>query len=268
MKYTKHFIGICILFITMSLSAQSMWIVTPYLGTLKNHLEMDANPLKDDAIMAGLYVQFMNPEQYQWNAFLYGSRDINESDLLGTHFILDKYLNPQQSGMWAIGAGFDWIQIKTKADNLGTLQNFSMSNNIYAPYIRGGRYLNFGSKNLKHSVFPWIGYEHDILQGDLSFNLPSFAPGMPPQSINESLNDTYSFALAGITFSSTLYHFIQIKLKYHVKIDLNHDEMHDQISGLVNLFATRKIGLSYRFKYMEEVIGKNTYHIGGVAFVL
>ena len=256
------------LFSTIGLNAQSMWIITPYLGTLNNHLKMDENPLEDSALMTGLYLQSIHPDQYQWNAFVYSSRDINESNLLGTHLIYDKYLNPKKSGKWAAGIGFDWIQIKTEADDLGMLQNFTMTNNIYAPYLRAGRYLNFGSSNLKHSVFLWGGYEQDILRGNLSFDLPAFAPGMPPQSVKESLDDSYSFALAGITFSGTLYHFIQIKLKYHVKIDLNHDEMHDQISGLLNIFASRKIGVSYRYKYMEEVIGKNTYHIGGIAVIL
>ncbi len=267
--HSRQFILIAsILLFTTGLHAESMWIITPYLGTLNNQLNMDDNPLEDSALMTGLYVQSVNADKYQWNTFVYGSKDINESNLLGTHFIYDKYLNPVESGKWAIGAGFDWIQIKTEANVLGMLQDFNMTNNIYAPYLRAGRYINFGNKNIKHSALIWAGYEQDILKGDIAFNMPSFAPGMPPQSVNTSLDDTYHYALTGIAFSSTLYHFIQIKFKYHIKTDLNHDKIHDQISALVNIFASRKIGISYRYKYMEQVIGKNTYHIGGITFVL
>ena len=166
-----------------------------------------------------------------------------------------------------VGAGVYIIQIDTDAENIHPLQNFQMLNRIFSPYIRGGRYFDFGCNAHRYSVLIWGGYEHDILRGDLSFDIPPYAPQMPPIHVSEDLDKDYHYGLIGIAFKATFFHFLEIKLKYHRKIDLNRDELLNYTSILTNLYLSRKWGVSYRYKYMDEIIGENIYHIGGVVYM-
>ena len=149
----KSLITFVVLTVFQSGIAKDIRIVTPYLGTINNKLTIqDTNQkLDDSALLAGMYVQWIKPQAYQWNVFVYGSKDINQSGLLGGHFIFDYYWHASERGRYVIGAGFDLIRIETDAPTIATLSNFQMTNTIYAPYMRFGRYLNFGNASMKCS---------------------------------------------------------------------------------------------------------------------
>jgi hypothetical protein len=259
-----------ILFSAPCIFAKDIRIITPYAGTIQNKLTIDEmdQKLDDSALLAGLYFQWIKPQKYQWNIFLYNSRDINGSTLIGSHFIFDYYFGVKQKGKYVAGIGFDMIRIDTKDLSLTNLSDFEMLNVIYAPYIRFGRYFNFGNNNLKNSVLLWGGFEDDLLRGDISFNIPPKFPGMPVIPVEEKLDHDYEYALVGLTLKSTILHFIELKIKYHGKISLESDDYLNVVSFMFNTYMSRKLGISYRFKYMEETIGTNTYHMGGIALML
>jgi hypothetical protein len=259
---------VLLLILISTVYGKDIRIIAPYYGSINNQLAVEnMEDLEDSAPIAGLYFQWVNPERYQWNVFLYQSSNINESDITGSHFIFDFYLGNCPNGKYVIGAGLDIIKIKTDGNISPALQNFKMTNNIYAPFIRAGRYLNFGSEMKKFTILPWIGYEQDIIHGDLGFTVPSMSPQMPPMTIDKEIDDDYHYALTGINFKTTLYHFIELSMKYYRKFSLDDGEDLNTLSGMANIYLNRHWGLSYRYKYMEVSVSKNTYHIGGVEFV-
>ena len=142
-----------------------------------------------------------------------------------------------------------------------------MLNNVYAPFIRAGRYFNFNNQKLPLTLFLWGGFESDILRGDINFKIPPHSPFMPEIVVDEKIDNEYEYGLAGIMLQTTLHHFIQIKLKYHAKIDLEDQDIYHVASAMLNCYLNRHLGLSYRFKYMEDIVGDNVYHLLGLAFI-
>lgn len=259
-----------ILFINpFTLFGKRIRIVVPYVGSIHNQLLIKNinDDLNDSALMEGLYYQCITPEQYQWNVFFYHAKDLNSSILIGNHFIFDYYIYANKRGKTTLGLGFDFIRIKTDDKSLAGVRDFQMTNHIYAPYFRAGQYFNFGNNKNRFQLFPWVGYECDMLRGKLSFLIPSMGPNMPESPFNQNLDKDYHYGLLGITLNGVFYHFLEIKLKVHKKIDLNQDRTLNYITAMTNIYVSRKWGISYRFKSMDEVIGDNQYHLIGIAYI-
>jgi hypothetical protein len=262
--------GVIFLAFVCLLQARDIRVVVPYYGSIRNQLVVESiGDLKDTAPLAGIYFQWIRPEKYQWNVFIYQSRNINYSDIIGSHFIFDYYPGRCPcGGLLVAGAGFDYIRIKTHGDISPQLSEFSMINNVYAPYFRFGRYIDFGSSLKQVSFLPWGGIERDIIRGDLNFIIPSMAPGMPaPPPVDEEIKSDYTYALIGLNGKVTLFHFFEMSAKYYRKFSLDHGDDLNVFSGMLNVYLNRHWGLSYRFKYMEVSISTNTYHMGGIAFL-
>jgi len=258
-----------ILLLSCSAGAKTFRIVVPYAGVLNNQLEVEHlnENLDDSALMKGLYFQWVNTKQYQWNLFLYHASNLNYSTVLGSHLIFDYYLGAGPKGKTVLGAGFDYIQINTEADVIQSLTGFVMDNRIYSPYIRAGQYFDFKQNQHMFSFFVWGGYEHDFLKGDLSFSIPTGGPFVPAMPISENLDKEYDYALIGLALKATLFHFLELQFKYHLKMDVNSDHQFNYYSILTNIYLNRRWAVSYRYKNMEETIGTNIYHIGGIAFL-
>ena len=83
-----------------SIYAETIHVITPYVGTVENDMSREMShgaqsfdlEFKDDSLFKGLYFQMINPDKYQWNAFVYNSEDLNYSSLWGSHFIYDYYV--------------------------------------------------------------------------------------------------------------------------------------------------------------------------------
>ncbi len=252
--------------IISSIYAETIRVITPYLGTIENDMsktiEGSSNglSLKDNSLLKGLYLQSINPGKYQWNAFVYNSEDLNYSSLWGTHFIFDYYPGAKEKSEYVIGAGIEFIRMETKTDKIVPFSNFELSQDIYAPYLRAGKYFYFGENKIKYSLMPWLGLETDIIRGDIDFTIP----GMP-MPVTDIDDDSY-YAIAGMNFKVTFYHFIDLKLKYHGKIDLKENDYFDIASSIINIYFNKSWGISYRAKYMKTAEMKNTYHIGGIVY--
>jgi hypothetical protein len=217
--------------------------------------------------MEGLYLQWINPDLFQANAFVYHSADVNYSRLLGGHLIADFYVLSDPLGKAAVGAGLEVINLDMDAGDAFAdvyLFDFELPTTLYVPYARAGHYFYFGSRDrVQVSLFPWAGVEYDIVRGDLSFVVDPPGPGSFP--VEESVDDETWFGIAGIGVSATIMHFIDLQLKY--KLTFNGDDQLHTFDGMANVFFTRHWGVSYRFKYMQNTSGSTSYHIGGIAYV-
>jgi hypothetical protein len=251
------------------LQAKEIRLIAPYFGSVRNQLSVEMmDDLKDTAPLGGIYFQWIQPEKYQWNVFLYQSRDINYSDIFGSHFIVDYYPGRCPcGGLLLVGAGFDYIGIKTDGDVSPGVSEFTMTTHIYAPYFRFGRYIDFGSSVKKVSLLPWGGIEMDMIRGDLGFIVPSMFPGMTVLPVDKEIKNEYTYALIGLNGKATLYHFSEVSVKYYRKFSLNNRNDLNVFSAMLNIYFNRHWGLSYRLKYMEVSVSTNTYHMVGAAFI-
>ncbi len=247
-----------------ALAAEDIRIVVPYLGAATDVYKDDAKgiDLTDTRLMEGLYLQWVNPELFQANVFVYHSADINYSQLWGVHLIGDVYVWSDPLGKAALGAGLDMLRLDMDAgDNIVPLKSFELPMTLYAPYVRAGHYFNFGSGGMVSlSVLPWAGAEYDITRGDLSF-----VPPGPPMTIKQSIDDETLYGLAGINAGAVIMHFIEIQAKY--RATFNEDDYLNTFDAMLNFYLNRHWGVSYRFKYMETTSGSVSYHIGGIAYV-
>jgi hypothetical protein len=247
------------------IGAENIRIVVPYLGYIANTYESSDIPedLTDSSLMKGLFFQWVNPQRYQWNTFIYQSSDINYSILWGGHLIFDLYFGVRERGKFVVGAGIEFIRLDMDAgDNISGLTDFELLNNIIVPYARFGRYFTFGGDRLNVSVLPWAGVQPEWVRGDISFTR-LFPP--PPSPFYEKTDDEELFGIAGLNTSFSILHFITIDAKY--RASFNADEFFSSVDTMLNVFFTRHWGLSYRFKYNETSTGSTSYHIGGIAYV-
>ena len=259
--------GIILLSVTAAVSsgAENIRIVAPYLGYVTNTYKSSDYPidLDDSSLMKGLFFQWINPQRYQWNTFIYQSSDINYSTLWGGHFIFDLYWGVREQGKFVAGTGIEYIRLDMDAgDNISPLTDFELLNNIIVPYARFGRYFTFGSDRLNVSVLPWAGIQPEWIKGNISFASPFFPP---PGLFDDDIDEDELFGIAGINTSFSILHFITFDAKY--RATFNADDFFSSVDTMLNVFFTRHWGLSYRFKYSETSTGSTSYHIGGIAYV-
>ena len=251
----------------VSSDAENIRIVAPYLGYVNNVYENSDYGLKldDSSLMKGLFFQWVNPNRYQWNTFVYQSSDLNYSTLWGGHFIFDLYFGVRERGKFVVGTGIEYIRIDMDAgDNISGLFDFELLNNVIVPYARFGRYFTFGNDALSLSILPWAGIQPEWVSGNIAFNFDVPFPPFPPP-VDEKIEEEYFYGIAGINTSFSILHFITADAKY--RATFNDHEFFSSVDTMLNVFFTRHWGLSYRFKYNETSTGSTSYHIGGIAYL-
>jgi hypothetical protein len=255
-------LAVLILFVLAAglLQAENIRVLVPYLGAATNVYENPDLPsaLKDTKLMEGLFFQWVNPDLFQANAFVYHSADINYSQLWGGHLIGDFYVWSNRLGKAAVGAGFEVISLDMDGavGEILPVSTFQLPLKVYVPYARAGHYFYLGSRSkVLLSLFPWAGAEYDITRGTITM-----VPGPPPMSIDEET----LYGIAGLSLGATIFHFIELQAKY--KVNFNADDLLHTVDALANLYFSRHWGLSYRFKYMQTTDGSTSYHIAGIAF--
>ena len=237
----------------ISTSARDIRILTPYFGHIRNVYDNEKQDIQldDDGLLGGLFFQWVNPDLYQWNIFLYHAPDVNYSVLWGGHLIFDYYFGVRDAGKWVVGGGLEIIRLDMDAgDEIEGLDNFTLLNNIYVPFVRAGRYFYFSYDPVHLSVLPWFGFQPEFVRGELA---------------NERIESDEFFAIAGLNVKASIFHFIEVEAKF--KATFNAYEYLNTVSGMLNVFLTRNLGISYRMKYFETTVGSNLYHIGGIAIV-
>jgi hypothetical protein len=258
-----------------ALFAEDIRILVPYFGGVYNEFEREYSAggvdgtLKSDGwgLMQGLYFQWVNPELFQSNVFLYRSGDVNYARLLGLHLIGDFYFLPRDWGRAVVGGGFELISIDTDAGDEfrdDFIFDLEIPNTIYVPYVRAGHYLYFGSRDrVQLSVLPWAGLQYDIVRGEVS--LTADPPGPFVQDVVIDLDDEQLSGIAGLNLGAVIFYFLELQGKY--RATFNEDDYLSTVDVLANIYVSRSWALSYRFKYSESTAGSTSYHLAGVAYV-
>jgi hypothetical protein len=272
MHYSRNMnkkLAVLILLVLLAggLQAENIRVIVPYLGAATNVYESHGLDLKDTKLMEGLFFQWVNPDLFQANAFVYHSADINYSQLWGGHLIGDFYVWSNRLGKAAVGAGLEVIHLDTAAGDAESAQflfDLKLPLTVYAPYARAGHYFYLGSRSkVLLSIFPWAGAEYDITRGNITATIDP--PGPTLILLDQAIDDETLYGIAGLSLGATIFHFIELQAKY--KVNFNADDVLHTVDALANLYFSRHWGLSYRFKYMQTTDGSTTYHIVGIAFV-
>ncbi|HOX33501.1 MAG TPA: hypothetical protein PLB91_14315 [Spirochaetales bacterium] len=253
--------------LALPLAAEEIRVLAPYLGFLSDTREASGqDDLEDSGLLTGLYFQWIDTESYQWNAFLYGSPDVNYSRILGGHLIFDKYFGPDWHGKFVIGAGLEALRVDLDAGSeLGT-DDFELATTVLVPYLRAGKYLKASLGPAELSFLPWVGLEPQWVWGDLDVTVTIPMPPPPHQStISESLDDDALYGIAGLNAKVTLFHFLDLEAKYQGTFD--GADYFSTFNGVAFAYLSRCWGLSYRFKYLESSQGSESYHLFGAAYI-
>lgn len=247
----------------VNLFADSIRIITPYLGALTNSYEDSSKSmdLEDSSFIKGLYLQQINPELFQANLFVYQLSDINYSNLWGAHGIFDFYYDVKKQTKNVICAGFELMSLDMDAGSeISPVSDFELTNNINIFYLRLGRYFTFGSSNTKFSVMPWMGTELDLAEGDVSFVVPG-----PTGIVQSKIEEETVLAISGINLKLFLYHIWELNIKYSAAFDA--EDYYSRIKFMSNIYFSRHWALSYRFNYHETSYGPTSNHLGGITYV-
>lgn len=269
MKMKKAAAVALLALLAAAVPAQNIRIAVPYLGVATNVYEDDESSIdsSDSALMEGFFFQWVNPDLFLANAFIYHSADINHSQLWGGHLIGDFYVWSDPLGKAAVGGGIEVIRLDMDAGDEFSdsyLYDFELPTTMTIPYVRAGHYFNFGSRDkVALSVFPWVGAEYDITRGDVSFVVDPPGPGSFP--VDESIDDETFYGIAGLNVGATIMHFVELQAKY--RLTFNENDLLHTFDGMANVYFSRSWGLSYRYKYMQSTSGSTSYHIVGIAYV-
>jgi hypothetical protein len=255
---------ILFLIIAIPVFAKDVILVCPYAGPLTDEYRNDAKNLvlKDTAPLMGIFFQWVRPDRWQWNAFLYRSDDINYSTLWGGHFVYDRYLAASKRGKWVIGGGAEFLRIDMDAGtHISPRFDFKLLNKLFIPYARFGYRFQFNPSMMTAGVMPWIGAEHQGVKGEMTIDPIGDTPAK-----TESIDNGEMLAMAGLNVSANFFHLLDVEAKYQGAF--NSDTKYTSASAMANLYLKRWCALSYRYKYMELDNGYNSYHIFGLAFIL
>jgi len=258
---------ILILVFAFSASARDIRIVCSYIGPVTDVYKNEERnlDLKDNSLLKGIFFQWVNPDRYQWNAFVYQSSDINYSTLWGSHFIFDYYFLSGERGKFVTGAGIEYLKIDMDADsNITPLTDFELQNNLFIPYVRFGYKFQFNHGNFKISVLPWTGAEYQGVRGGLTMVVDPPGPA-PATTTQDDIDNNDYLGIAGINLKVNLFHLLDLEAKYNGTF--NTKVYYSTRTAMINLFFTRQWGISYRVKYMELEKGSDLYNIFGIAFV-
>ena len=247
--------------LALPLAAEEIRVLAPYLGFLSDTRDIpNQDEIEDSGLLTGLYFQWIDTESYQWNAFLYGSPDVNYSRILGGHLIFDKYLGPDWRGKFVIGAGLEALRVDLDAGSELGMYDFQLATTVLVPYLRAGKYLKASLGPAELSFLPWIGLEPQWVWGDLDMK---FTPMAPTQTV--SLDDDALYGIAGLNAKVNLFHFLDLEAKYQGTSD--DADYFSTFNGVAFVYLSRSWGLSYRFKYLESSQGSETYHLFGAAYI-
>ena len=238
-----------------------------YTGVLRSEFDAEGTDMDDKSVMSGLYMQWLNPENFNINTFIYGSGDNFNEPFTGFHIMGDWYIKHPENGKYAMGAGFEYLKPDadiTVDDGAGTITDTKIKNNIYIPFIRAGRYFNFDiGKSSSFSIFHWAGFQTTFVRGDGDVTIDP--AGFPPAFTEDiDLDNEINYALHGIKLGLNIMHTIDLTFKY--KAVFNSDDYFNNIDTMANFYFTRNLGLSLRHKFMEHDYGKIEYSIFGINY--
>lgn len=222
--------------------------------------------LTDTGFMTGLYAQYVRPDLFQVNVFLYGAPDVNYSRVLGAHGNADAYFLNGSWGSCVAGIDVEDIDISMKAKSHLLDKGYSdmtMTNNVLFLMARAGAKLKFQPSDAVYcSIFPYAGITRETVDGNVTWDAAS--PYAPDGDKDFTEKDHY-FSW-GANVNVNILHFIDLTAKYLGRAKKG--EYLNSVTGQANVYFSRSFGLSFQCKYMEtDKQSYDLYNILGATLV-
>ncbi len=247
-------------------AAPRVRIAAAYGGVLTNTYEDGRVALSGSGALGGLYLQWIEPDYFQTNLFVYYAPSVNESRVFGLHLNGDAYFF---SGDWgSLVAGLDvedlFVNMDAK-DSIAGLSSFTLENNTLAIMGRAGVRVRFAPlEGLKLVVFPYVGVMHQRDTGEITRD-PLGDPDFDPPAVTSSIEESQNSFAGGLNLTAKVGHLGEVTLKYLGHLD--EDELRSIYTAELKVFVHRSAVVSYQFKDMEMSFGSNRYHLLGAGYV-
>lgn len=251
---------------------QDLRILCPYIGPITSEYSNEARQVRlhDNSVMGGVFFQWIAPETYQWNVFVYNAPNINYGSVWGGHLSFDYYIpidshesSTHGTKKIVVGCGTEYLRIDLDANaNIAPFLDFTLLNKLMIPYIRCGYQYRARLDEINISFFPWVGVQYQGVRGSLSFTMDPPGP-TPLFTRTEAFSSDKYFALTGININTRLFHALELETRYYGAFR-NHEYL-SNASWMLNVYLSRSLGISYRGKYIEFSNGFDVYNIVGIA---
>ncbi len=254
------------LFLSISLFAsegESFGVIAPYMGRLTSEYSNSAYrlDLKESGVMTGAFAQWIDPKYFQANAFFYFAPKAEMTDVAGTHLNADYYPVDFSFGKLVTGLDVELIKIHTTG-SLPGLESFDLINDVGTFMPRVGLNAPFKVHELVAlTAFPYVGATYETVSGEVAID-----PMGPPTKRTSPISQKSGYASAGLNLTVNVAHFFEIQGKYLG--GLKSEGRLDSFGILANVFVSRTLAISYRFKHVEFPNRSNEYHLIGLAAVL
>lgn len=257
--------------------SDSMLISAVYGGAVTNKASFpcgtkgqDTATIKDTGFMTGLYLQWIEVNCFQLNAFLYGAPDVNYSRVLGVHTNADGYFLNGRWGSFAAGIDLEDINIRMKAGSHLSSYGYSdmtMTNNVLFMMARAGARFKIQPLDvLSCTIFPYAGITRETVRGKTEYDLSS--PYVPAayRHGDRSFSDDENYFSWGTNVTFRAFHFLELTAKYLGRAKKG-DYM-NSVTGQAQVYLTRSFGITWQTKYMEiDKQAYDLYNLLGVSYI-
>ncbi|MDA3901057.1 MAG: hypothetical protein PF637_11135 [Spirochaetes bacterium] len=254
----KKIITIITIILCSNLNAESLFIVGPYAG-FNNNVQNGENrqETEETGLIYGLYAQFINPNYFQINNFLYHAPDINETSVIGNHINADFYPYSFPIGSIAIGGGLEYVSMDISQDD------FSVKQTIIIPYARMGQNFVFG-KSTSLCLFPWVGFGKQFTDGDGTVRI--IQEGAPELSQDFKVETDDNIILYGANLRFKFEHYFDVVFKYSINHNMETKHNYKKTTVMLNAYLHKHAGVSYRFMYNEHSYGEDLTNLVGIFY--
>jgi hypothetical protein len=222
--------------------------------------------IKDTGFMTGLFLQWVETDTFQANAFLYGAPDVNYSRVLGAHGNADGYFLSGSWGSLVAGVDVEDINIRLRAKShlrANGYQNFSMDNNVLFLMGRAGIRIKASPlDSISCSLLPYAGITRETIDGSVAWDAAS---PMAPDG-KQDIRDEENYFSWGTNLNIKIFHFIDLTAKYLGRAKKG--EYLNSVTGQANIYFSHNVGISWQTKYMDiSNDAYDLYNIFGVSLM-
>lgn len=260
-----------------SSGSDSMLITAVYGGAVTNKAAFsygtngkETGTIKDTGFMTGLYLQWLQPDFYQANIFLYGAPDVNYSRVLGLHTNADGYFLNGSWGSLVGGVDFEDINIRMRAgSHLSSYgySNMTLDNNVLFMMARAGARFRIQPLDvLSCTIFPYAGITRETVNGKTTYDLSDQHVPAAYRHGNQSFSDNENYFSWGTNVTFRAFHFVELTAKYLGRAKKGN--YMNSVTGQAQVYLNRSFGFTWQTKYMDiDKKAYDLYNLFGISMI-
>ncbi len=273
-KKTSSFILLIIVFLSVSSfvfaeesKQESRLIFSPLMGIIKSNVEYTSSytnkveKIKDSGALYGIHMVYARPQFVIGTLGHFSSMDHSKESgylLTGNYFFRHK--NSLQP---TVGFNLEYLNVHSTLYNpdVSPLQSMEIQNQIFVYYPTIGLLI----KNRFFQITPNIGYFKEVVEANITSEGMRVGPTMRFGFHKKSYADL-DYMAVGTKLELTISHFVHVDSKFYVRFR-NNESRHFTTRNRLDIYLTRKFGLTAKCDYFEDNFETNLFFYAGPAFV-